>query len=169
MDIFQRIASHKLMVALPVLGIAAIYLWQPITELFLTGSYNENVVLQIETETNKIDLDNQLLVLHVKPLNRGSVPVNISGDGRKGKFTLEVKKIDTVANNGWVEQEKLTLVNNADILRHYKDGYTIEPNAFYDEVEAIKLKLGTYWINAKLTFDDGDYVNTSAVVKITND
>ena len=55
MDIFQRIASHKLMVALPVLGMAVIYLWQPISDYFLTGSFNENVVLQIETETNKID------------------------------------------------------------------------------------------------------------------
>ena len=169
MKLIERIATHKIILALPVVGMAAIYMWQPISDYFLTGSYDENVVLQIETEANKIDADNQLLVLHIKPLNRGSVPVNISGDGKRGKFTLEVKRIDEVTNNGWVEQDKLELVNKADILRHYKDGYTIEPSAFYDEVEAIKLKLGTYWVNAKLTFDDGDYINESAVVKLSNE
>ncbi len=169
MDIFQRIASHKLMVAFPVLGMAVIYLWQPITELFLTGSYDDNVIVQLETETIKVNEHSQLLVLHVKPVNRGSVPVTITGDGKKGKFTVEVKRIDKTPDSQWIERDKLTLVNKTDILRHHKDGYTIEPNAYYDEVEAITLPTGIYWVNAKVTFDDGDYVDQSVAVKLANE
>lgn len=169
MSIFDRIASHKLIVALPVLGMAAIYLWQPITELFLTGSYDENVIVQLESEAIKVDEHNQLLVLHIKPINRGGVPVTVSGDGRKGKFTVEVKRIDKTPDAQWIERDKLVLVNQTDILRHYKGGYIIEPNAYYDEVEAITLPIGIYWVNAKITFDDGDYVDQSLAVKLVNE
>lgn len=169
MNIIERIASHKLMVAIPFIGMAAVYLWTPITELFLTGSYDENVIVQLESEAIKIDGHSQLLVLHIKPINRGSVPVIIAGDGRKGKFTVEVKHIDKTSDRQWIESDKLVLVNKADVLRHHKDGYTVEPNAFYDEIEAITLPFGTYWVNVKITFDNGDYVDQSTVVKLSEE
>ena len=169
MSILERIASHKIMLAMPVIGMAAIYMWQPISDYFLTGGYDANVILQIETEANKIDADNQLLVIHVKPINRGSVPVNISGDGKKGTLVVEIRKIENTTNNKWVLDENLQLVNTIDAIRNYKNGYMIEPNAYYDEVEAITLANGFYWVKATLTYDDGDFIDQSSVVKLTNE
>ena len=168
-NILQRIASHKLMLALPILAAAVIYLWTPISELYFMGTLHENVIVQLESEVIKVDEKRQLLVLHIKPVNKGSVPVAIIGDGKKGKITIEVKQIDKTQNEQWVESDQLRLVNKIDILRHHAEGYTIEPNSYYDEVEAITLPLGTYWIKAIVTFDDGDYVDQSLVVKLSNE
>jgi len=169
MSLLERIASHKIILALPVVGMALIYMWQPISDYFLTGSYDENIVLQIETETNKIDDEHQLLVLHVKPVNRGSVPVEITSNNKKGSLNVEIRKIETTEKNNWVLNEHLPVVNKIDALRNYKNGYLIEPNAYYDEVEAISLEKGLYWIKAVLTFDNGDFIDQSSVVRISNE
>jgi len=152
MSILERIASHKIMLAMPVIGMAMIYMWQPISDYFLTGSYDANVILQIETEANKIDADNQLLVIHVKPINRGSVPVEITSNNKKGSLIVEIRKIENTTNNKWVLDENLPLVNTIDAIRNYKNGYMIEPNAYYDEVEAISLANGLYWIKVRTTY-----------------
>lgn len=171
MSIIERIKSHKLIIVASFIGMAAFYLWAPITALFITGSFHENLILELEPQAIKLDDHSQLLILHIKPTNKGSVPVNISGDGRKGQFTVEVKRVDKskMQDFQWIESDKLILVNKIDILRHFKDGYSIEPNASYDEIEAITLPVGVYWVNAKITFNDGDYIDQSLAVKLSND
>jgi hypothetical protein len=166
MQLPSLITPQRLVLALSFVGAAIFYLWQPVSEYFLTGAYDENVVIQIESEKLKIDKDSQLLVLHVELFNKGNVAVDISGKNKHGKLTVDVRKFDKPQNAKWLEQEKMSLVNTADILRHHKDGYSIEPNAMYDETEAIALPLGFYWVTAKLTFDDGDYVDQSIAVKL---
>ena len=168
MNLVKNILSHKLIIALPVISMAIIYMWQPISEVF-RGTYNDNVIVVLETEILKIDKNKQLIVIHVKPQNNGNMPIDITSEKKHGKFTVEVRKLQNLDVAMWQDYEKLPLVNSIDLLRRYKDGYTIETGAFYDEVESIALTNGFYWINAKLTFDNGDYVNESSVIKLTND
>ena len=163
-----KITLQQIYLALPVLGIFIFYMWQPISEVF-KGAYNDNVIVALETQTFTVDKDKKLLVIHVKPQNNGNMPVDISSIKKHGKFTLEVRKFENLDEAQWQEPEKMKLVNSADILRRHKDGYTLETGAFYDEVESIALKNGFYWISTKLTFDNGDYVDESAVVRLHND
>lgn len=169
MEFKNAITPSKLALALPVLGMFIVYMWQPISDYLITGGYNENVVLLLENEALKIDDTKQMLVLHIKPQNRGNVPVDITSNKKHGKFTVEVRRMDNLQEANWQEPEKMPLVSSTDLLRHHKTGYTIESNAFYDEVEAMALKNGFYWVSAKLTFDDGDYIDESIVVSITNE
>lgn len=169
MNVRQFFSPSKLAMALPVFGTLVFYLWQPINDYFITGGYNDNVVLAIESETIKVDNSKQLLVLHIKPQNRGNVPVDILSKSNKGKFTVEVRKIENIDNFKWLEESKMPLISSTDILRNHKDGYTIESGAFYDEVETIQLPIGLYWVKAKLTFSNSDYVDESTVVKLSNE
>ena len=163
-----KITLQQIYLALPVLGVFIFYMWQPISEVF-KGAYNDNVIVALETQLFTIDKDKKLLVIHVKPQNNGNMPVDVTSDKKHGKFTVEVRKFDNLDEAKWQEPEKMQLVNSTDILKRHKDGYTLETGAFYDEVESIALKNGFYWINTKLTFDNGDYVDESAVVKLTNE
>ena len=81
-------------IALPVIGAGIFYLWQPITDYFVTGAYDENVVLLIDAETVKSDTKNPLLVIHAKASNRGNVPVTIKTDGGIGQIALQVRRIE---------------------------------------------------------------------------
>lgn len=110
-----------------------------------------------------------MLVIHIKPFNKGSVPVEISGKDKHGKFTVEVRKVDNLLDAKFLDYKTMKVVSSTDILRNHKDGYSIEAGAYYDEVEAITLPIGFYWINARLTFNDGDYVDQSSLVKLENE
>lgn len=80
----KKISTGWMAFLVPALGAAIFYLWQPITDLFVTGAYDENVVLQLDTESVKTDGKNSLLVIHIKATNRGNVPVTIKSEGGRG-------------------------------------------------------------------------------------
>jgi hypothetical protein len=69
----RKISTSWLALVVPVLGLAIFYLWQPVTDYFVTGAFDENVVLQIDAETVKSDSKNPLLVIHLKASNTGNV------------------------------------------------------------------------------------------------
>ena len=79
--LLKKISAGWLAIALPAIGAAIFYLWQPITDFFVTGAYDENVIIQLDTESVKTDGTSELLVIHVKASNRGNVPVTIKSDG----------------------------------------------------------------------------------------
>jgi len=164
-----KLTIKEILLSVPIIGAAAFYGWGPFSDYFLTGNYDENVMLAIETETIKLDDEQQLLTIHLKPANRGNVPVELRKEGKKGSLVLEVRKVENPENLKWINPDQLELVNKIDVLEKYKDGYLIEPNAYYDEIEAIKIPNGIYWIKAILTFKDGDIIDQSYVTKVSNE
>lgn len=160
----KKISSGWLAFLVPAFGAAIFYLWQPLTELFVTGAYDENVVLQLDTESVKTDGKNQLLVIHIKATNRGNVPVNIKSDGGKGQILIQIRRVENPEEAKWIEPEKLPLVAQTDALRSHNGGYVIAPNAFYEEIENITLASGTYLIKGSIIFENKDYIDQSIVV-----
>jgi len=160
----KKISAGWLALVLPVIGAGIFYLWQPITDYFVTGAFDENVVLLIDTETVRTDTKNPLLVIHVKASNRGNVPVTIKTDGGFGQITLQVLRIENSVEAKWLDPEKLPLVAETNSLRNHNGGYVIAPNAFYEEVEGIALPPGTYWIKGSIIFENGEYIDQSTIV-----
>jgi hypothetical protein len=161
----RKISTSWLALVVPVLGAAIFYLWQPVTDYFVTGAFDENVVLQIDAETIKLDTKNPLLVIHVKATNRGNVPVTIKSDGGVGQIALQVRRIENPAEAKWIEPEKLALVAETNALRKHNGGYLIAPNAFYEEIEALALPPGTYWIKGSIIFENGEYIDQAAIYR----
>lgn len=151
-----------------MLGAIAFYLWQPVSEYFLTGSFEPNLSVHVETETFPLDAKESLLVIHVKIGNRGNVPVELLGTKGKGEISLEVRKLEGAPIGAWVEPGKLPLVASQNALAKHSGSYVLEPNSIFDEVETIPLPNGLYWIKATLGYPDGDYIDHVAVVKLEN-
>ena len=149
---------------MPVIGAGIFYLWQPITDYFVTGTFDENVVLFLETETVKSDGKNPLLVIHVKASNRGNVPATIKTDGGVGEITLEIRRIQNPEEGKWIDPLKLPLTAEINTIRNHEGGYVIAPNAFYEEVEGISLPPGTYWIKAAIIFENDEYIDQTAII-----
>ena len=160
----KKISAGWLAFVLPVIGAGIFYLWQPITDYFITGAFDENVVLLLDAETVKSDTKNSLLVIHVKASNRGNVPVTIKTDGGIGQIALQIRRIEGPTEAKWIDPEKLPLIAETNSLRHHNGGYVIAPNAFYEEVEGIALPAGTYWIKGSIIFENGDYIDQSVIV-----
>ena len=160
----KKISAGWLALVVPVIGAGIFYLWQPITDYFVTGAFDENVVLLIDAETVKSDTKNPLLVIHVKASNRGNVPVTIKTDGGIGQIALQVRRIDKPDEAKWIDPEKLPLIAETNSLRRHNGGYVIAPNAFFEEVEGIALPAGTYWIKGSIIFENGDYIDQSVIV-----
>ena len=169
MDVLRRVMSHKLVVAIPVIGMAITYLWQPIQDLFITDSFNEAMNLLVESDVHNIDPKRKLLVLHVQPFNRGNVAIHLNEKSKKDSFFLELRKIDVPSSSAWLEPSKMELVNKIDLLKEYKDGYVIEPNTSYDEVQSIALPKGFYLAKATLTFANGEVIDQSVVVNLNDE
>jgi len=161
-------STERLLVVLSFLGLGLFYLWTPISELFLTDNFVETMSLHLEGEQHHIDKDRQLLVIHVKSINKGTVPITIGKD-KKNTFTLEIRKIENPSTPSWLNYDKMEKVNQLDLLKNLKDGYVIESNNFYDDVEGIPLSNGFYWVKTKLTFENGDFLDDSVVVNLTDD
>jgi hypothetical protein len=160
----KKISAGWLALVVPVIGAGIFYLWQPITDYFVAGAFDENEVLLIDAETVKSDTKNPLLVIHVKASYRGNVPVTIKTDGGIGQIALQVRRIENPTEAKWIDPEILPLIAETNSLRHHNGGYVIAPNAFYEEIEGIALPSGTYWIKGSIIFENGEYIDQTAIV-----
>jgi hypothetical protein len=149
-------------------GLALFWGWQPLVDLF-TGTYNENLNIQISSEVINTCQAEKLLVLHVQPENKGNIPVEIGGK-KGGSMVVTVKRLPApLQKDQWIEPSKLPVVGQMDILKSHPEGYMLERNVSYDEVESITLQPGIYWAGAVVTFPDGDYVDQSIIVKVDDE
>ena len=166
LEIKKHFSAGWVALVISFIGAAGFYLWQPITDYFISGTFDENVILQIETDTLKSDRISQLLVMHIKIVNRDNVSATIKNEDGKGELQLQVRRIDKVGDGTSLDPEKLPLVTEKSFLKQYAGGYVIAPNAYYEEVESLALPLGNYSIKSSLLFDDGDYIDQVAVVRV---
>ena len=141
------------------LGAGVVYLWQPLTDLFVTGAYDANVIIQIDSDSIKGDKENPLLVIRVRAVNKGNVPATLKDESGRGDLVIEIRAIENNAAGEWLDPSKLRSVAKKNLLAEHSGGYVIAPNAYYEEVGMIPLKAGTYWIKSTLTFPEGDYVD----------
>lgn len=169
MNLKNLIAPSRVALALPVLGMLIVYMWQPIQDFFITDSFNEAVNLLVESDVPNIDSKRKLLVLHVQPFNKGNVAIHLNEKSQKDSFILELRKIDIPNSSAWLEPSKMELVNKIDLLKDYQDGYVIEPNTSYDEVQSIALPKGFYLAKATLNFSDGGMIDQTIVVNLNDE
>lgn len=146
-----------------LLGAGVIYLWQPITELFFTGAYEENVIVSIDAESLRDQGNDPLLVVRVRISNRGAVPAWVKDETGKGDLALEVSGIAGTTGK-WVDSDALKVIAQTSLLNKHKGGYVVAPNSFFEEVESIPLPKGNYLLKATLRFPDGDYLDQRAVI-----
>ena len=151
--------SGVIAVVASVLGAGVVYLWEPITDMFVTGAYDPNVIIQVDSESVKTTGKNPLLVIRVRAVNKGNVPVRLKDTDNRGELSVEVRSIDDSTPTQWIDPAKLDLVAKTNLLANHTGGYVVAPNSYYEEVGTIPLKPGTYWIKSTLTFPDGDYVD----------
>jgi hypothetical protein len=166
MNPIQQILEHKLVVALTVIGGIVFTLWEPITNIFYTGYFHTNVVLDMSAESIPLDKNKDLLIVHIIPKNKGNVPLVIKD---KESFKLEIRQIDKLEDLKWIEPSTLKQISKINVLRNTltekDDTYTLETNGDYEEIESIPLPHGIYWINSSLEYSDG-VVNQSEIVKV---
>ena len=93
--------------------------------------------------------------------------MTIKSDDGVGQFSLQVQHIENPVQAKWIEPEKLALVAETNALRKHNGGYVIAPNAFYEELEALALPSGTYWIRGSIIFENGEYIDQVAIVSHT--
>jgi hypothetical protein len=157
----QQVKHKSGLIALvaSVLGAGVVYLWQPITDLFVTGAYDPNVIIQVNSDSVKGDGNTPLLVVRVRAVNKGNVPATLKDEAGKGEINVEVRAIEDTAPGEWLDPNKLRSVGKKSLLSAHYGGYVVAPNSYYEEISMIALKPGTYWIKSTLTFPDGDYVD----------
>jgi len=114
----------------------------------------ENLSLGVTAESVEYRGDLRLLVIHVKPKNIGKVLVE------PATFRLVVRKIPLGLPEGKiVELAPIEPMTSFDLLRHDRDGYEMEPNVEYDDVEVVVVpKNIVVHVEAELGFQDGSVV-----------
>lgn len=134
-----------------------------------TGTFNENLNVQIVSELIETCQPTKFLVLHIQPENRGSASIEI--DGKKGgSMIATVKRLPTaLTKDQWINPKTLPTVSEIDILHEHPGGYISDRNIAYDEIETIALQPGVYWAGVVITFPDGDYVDQSIIVKVSEE
>jgi len=141
---------------------AVIYLWQPVTEYFINGTYDENIFIQCETETLDSLDDASVMIVRVRISNRGSIPVKFDPKSRDQRIILT--KVDDFKNNVWLQKELGSTLRD-DELFDTSDFNQISPNSQIEIVKAIKIKNGIYFITCILRTDSGKLIKQTEIVQ----
>lgn len=139
---------------LSAIGAAVFLLWQPVSDYFVTHTYDDNVVLQIDADSLKTNEEVSLLAIRIRVSNRGSVPVQLSTSD-KDDLTLEVRRIEKVETGQWVDSHAQPVLAKKSVFGPTSKGITVYPNAYWAKELAIALPKGAYLIQARLTKPDG--------------
>jgi len=147
--------------AVSALGAAVFFLWQPVMEYFITGTYDDNVVIQLEADSLKLETDLKLLVIRIRAANKGNVPVKLTSEG-KGDLTIEIHKIDKSTVNRWIDPTQSPLVTKKMIFEANAIDLIVAPNSYWTKEVALAIPNGTYWIKSTLNRKNGDQIVEAA-------
>lgn len=137
------------------LGAAVFFLWQPIMDYFITGIYDDNVVVQIDAETIAIDKNQKLLNIRVRALNKGSVPFKLNLDG-KSEFMLEVRPIDRLEKGQWVDPTSYPIAIKKNLIESLTADIAVAPGSYWGKEYAVLMPSGAYWLQARLHRKNGE-------------
>lgn len=138
-------------------GAAVFFLWQPVMEYFITGTYDDNVVIQLEADSMKLDSELKLMVIRVRAANKGNVPVKLTSDG-KGDLTIEIHKIEKPALNQWLDPNQSPTLTKKMILEANSVDLIVAPNSYWSKEVSLAIPTGTYWIKSTLNRKNGDQI-----------
>lgn len=122
-----------------VIGAVLLYLWQPISDYFITGTYDENILIQSDSESVDVNSEDPLLVIRVHISNKGSVPIKINAKELEQK--IELFQIEQIKYKEWVHEDSGKLVAAENIFNDTSVS-SIAPNSQLEIVKAIKTNKG---------------------------
>ncbi len=137
------------------LGAAVFFLWQPIMDYFITGTYDDNVVVQIDAETIVIDQNQKLLNIRVRALNKGSVPFKMNLDG-KSELMLEVRPIDRAEKGQWVDPTSYPVAIRKNLIESSSTDLAVAPGSYWAKESDVLMPSGAYWLQARLHRKTGE-------------
>jgi len=168
----QSSTHHKLSTGwiaafLTFVGAGVIYLWQPVMDYFVTGTYDENIILKLETDSFALKDHLNLLAIRVKADNRGSVPVRLPNPPGEGVLSIEVRRIKDPIPGVWLDFGQLPLVTKTQALKQATPNpISVATNAIYEEVQTIVLPDGDYWIKVFLSTSSNPSLTQSSVLHL---
>ena len=135
------------------LGIITLYLWQPISDYFITGTYDETITLKTEFETLDQESTEPLVVMQSKVTNRGNVPVKI--DPSKSGQTIEIYELEELKKFDWLKNTNGKLLSKKEIFDNESEEIQVSPGSYIERLSAIRLPYGIYLIKSKLKIKSG--------------
>ena len=115
--------------ALSAGGAFVFFLWQPISDYFVTGTYDDNIVLQVDADSMRLDEQDKLLVVRLRVSNRGSVPVRLHSKG-KGALHVEIRHIANADTAEWVIPHTYPVVVQKPVFELSETELSVAPNAY---------------------------------------
>jgi hypothetical protein len=76
--------------------------------------FHSNIDIQLHSESIKQRNNSNLLSIHVITSNKGRVPVDVYN---QDNFVLEIKRIENLEENKWLDPSKLKMINKTNLLR----------------------------------------------------
>jgi len=76
--------------------------------------FHSNIDIQLHSESIKQRNNSNLLSIHVLTSNKGRVPVDVYN---QDNFVLEIKRIENLEENKWLDPSKLKMINKTNLLR----------------------------------------------------
>ena len=116
-------------------------------DYFITGTYDDNVVVQIDAESIAIDQSQKLLNVRVRALNKGSVPFKLNVDG-KSELVLEIRQIDRAEKGQWVDPANYPVTIKRNVIESSAADITIAPGSYWAKEFAVLEPAGAYWLQA---------------------
>ena len=147
------------------IGAAVFLLWQPVADFFVNHAYDDNIVLQIDSDSLKLDSGQQLMVLRVRVANRGNVPVKLISQAN-GELVLEVKKIVKLQEGDWIDTEAQPSIAKRVMLKKDGSELSVAPNSYWAKEVALSLPKGAYIVRANLTKQDGSRTSEEVFVEL---
>lgn len=145
---------------------AAIFLfWQPINDYFITKVYDDNIVLQLDTDSLTSADDQSLLTIRVRVANRGTVPVQLNSHSND-ELNLEIRHVDKFQQGQWVDTDLQPVVAKKIVLKMDKSIVSVSPNSYWAKEIAVPLKVGTYVLRANLNKQGGSLVSEEIFVQL---
>jgi hypothetical protein len=150
---------------LSAVGAALFFLWQPIMDYFVTGTYDDNIVIQIEAETIQTTSSQTLLDIQLKALNKGNMPVKLISDG-KGDLTIEVRQIVKPVDGAWLNPMEFPIVAKKTLAEASQGDISVAPGSYLSRELAISLPKGAYWIEGTLRRKDDERISDSTYFQL---
>ena len=154
----QQYAGGWIAAVLSALGAAIFLLWQPVTDYFVTGTYDDNIVLQIDPDSLKTANGQTLLGIRVRVANKGNVPFKLYDSGKE-ELTLEVREVGKIEKGEWVNSSEQLPVANRSVFKTNSGPISISSGSYWAKDFAVALPKGVYLIKAQLTKSDSSNIN----------
>ena len=136
-----------------IVGLAILYLWQPITDYFITGLYDENITVKSEIESIYSLNEKPTIVVRTRISNRGNVPFKIEYDANDQEITIYKIKKEEVGE--WYKFENIEKIASKKIFEVEQQNTEIAPSAFIEKNNMISLNEGLYLIKINVKGKNG--------------